>query len=284
MTVILKKSEVVSKVFNNNIVLVDSSESEKILFAKGIGFGKKPGHVIPENTEIEKIFIIENKDNRRNLRGMIEKIDDEFFAICEEAIYEISKQLEEELNEHIHIGLIDHLFFAVKRIKNNEEIENPFLVETETLYSKEFKLAKIIAKRVGDYAEVNIPDGEVAFIALHVHSSLNSGKLSNTIKNTYVSSAIAEYVESRLGITINKKSLDYARFCTHIKFALQRIMENACVRNDLSKIIKKTYKESYSISEGIAKIIEEEYNVKVTKDEIAFLTIHVERFKVSKNN
>lgn len=54
MTIILNKSEVVSKVFNNNIVLVDSSDKEKILFAKGIGFGKKPGHVISENTEIEK--------------------------------------------------------------------------------------------------------------------------------------------------------------------------------------------------------------------------------------
>ena len=284
MTIILNKSEVVSKVFNNNIVLVDSSDKEKILFAKGIGFGKKPGHVISENTEIEKIFTIENKENIKSLQGMIEKIDDEFFAVCEEAIYEISKQLNEELNEHIHIGLIDHLFFAVKRMKNNEQIENPFLIETETLYSEEFRLAKIVAERVGNYSNVFIPDGEVAFIALHIHSSLNNGKLSNTIRNTYVSSNIAEYVEERLGIKINKKSLDYARFCTHIKFALQRIMDNTSVHNDLSRIIKKTYKESYSISQGIAKSIEEEFKVKVTKDEIAFLTIHVERFKASKVN
>ncbi|AOR24719.1 PRD domain-containing protein [Clostridium taeniosporum] len=284
MTIILNKSEVVSKVFNNNIVLVNSDGKEKILFAKGIGFGKKPGHIIPENTEIEKVFTIENKENIKNLHGMIEKIDDEFFAVCEEAIYEISKQLKEELDEHIHIGLIDHLFIAVKRMKNKEEIENPFLVETETLYSEEFRLAKIIAKKVGEYAKVNIPDGEVAFIALHIHSSLNNGKLSNTIKNTYLSSTIAEYVEDRLGIKINKKSLDYARFCTHIKFALQRIMENTSIHNDLSKIIKRTYSESYSIAKGIAKIIEDEFKVKVTKDEVAFLTIHVERFKLSKGN
>ena len=39
--IILGKDEVVSKVFNNNIVLVNSDQEEKILFAKGIGFGKE---------------------------------------------------------------------------------------------------------------------------------------------------------------------------------------------------------------------------------------------------
>ena len=43
MSVVLNRDEVLLKVFNNNIILVSSEENEKILFAKGIGFGKKPG-------------------------------------------------------------------------------------------------------------------------------------------------------------------------------------------------------------------------------------------------
>ncbi|SFD04890.1 PRD domain-containing protein [Clostridium uliginosum] len=280
--VILSKDEVVSKVFNNNIVLVNSSQEEKILFAKGIGFGKKNGQTISKGTKVDKVFTIENQENIVNFNEMVRKINDDFFAVCEEAIYEISKKLNDELNEHIHIGLIDHLFIAVERLKNKEEIENPFLIETETLYPKEFTLAKIVAERVGGYSNIIIPDGEIAFIALHIHSCINNGKISNTIKNTYLSSIIVEHVEERLDIKIDKKSLDYARFCTHIKFALQRIMENTCLYNELSKMIKKTYKESYVISKEISKIIENELNVKVTSDEIAFLTIHIERFKASK--
>ncbi|MBW6411571.1 BglG family transcription antiterminator [Clostridium weizhouense] len=279
MMVILNKNEVVSKVFNNNIVLVNSSGKEKILFAKGIGFGKKPGVIIPKGTEVDKVFTIENKQNIENLNNIVKKINDDFFAVCEEAIYEISKQLDDELNEHIHVGLIDHLYFSVERLKNKEVIENPFLVETETLYPKEFTLARIVAQRVGEYSKVKIPDGEVAFIALHIHSALNDGKISNTIKNTFLSSTIAEHVEYRLGIKIDKKSLDYARFCTHIKFAIQRIMDNSCVHNDLSKVIKNTYKDSYSIAEEVCEIIESELDVKVKSDEVAFLTIHIERFK-----
>lgn len=40
MSTILSRDEIVVKVFNNNIVLVNSEDIEKILFAVGIGFGK----------------------------------------------------------------------------------------------------------------------------------------------------------------------------------------------------------------------------------------------------
>lgn len=281
MKTILKKDEIVSKVFNNNIILVNSEKNEKILFAKGIGFGKKIGSIIPKGKEIDKVFTIENKENIADFKEVVMKIDSGFFAVCEEAIYEISKQLDCELDERIHIGLIDHLFIAVERLKNNNQIENPFLAETETLYEREFELSKMVAKMIEEYSNVILPDGEIGFIALHIHSSINNGKISNTIKNTRLSTRIVELVEEKMGVEINKKSLDYARFCTHIKFAIQRIMKNTAINNELSNMIKETYKDSYSIAEEAAEIIEDELNIKVLEDEIASLTIHIERFRVS---
>ena len=278
---ILSNDEIVTKVFNNNIILVNSEDHEKILFAKGIGFGKKPGYVIPKGIKVDKIFTIADSDNIENLNTMIEKVDNDFFVVCEEAIYEISEKINQELNESIHIGLIDHLSFAIKRLKNNEEIENPFLVEIETLYSKEYMLADMVAKKVGAYCNVDIPDGEIAFIALHIHSAINNGKISNTLKNSYIGSTIVEHVEDRLNIEIDRKSLDYARFLTHIKFAIQRIMENIHINNELTKIIKSSYKESFSIAEEVAEIIEDELGIKVMEDEVTFLTIHIERFRMS---
>ena len=278
---ILSNDEIVTKVFNNNIILVNSEDHEKILFAKGIGFGKKPGYVIPKGIKVDKIFTIADSDNIENLNTMIEKVDNDFFVVCEEAIYEISEKINQELNESIHIGLIDHLSFAIKRLKNNEEIENPFLVEIETLYSKEYMLADMVAKKAGAYCNVDIPDGEIAFIALHIHSAINNGKISNTLKNSYLGSTIVEHVEDRLNIEIDRKSLDYARFLTHIKFAIQRIMENIHIDNELTKIIKSSYKESFSVAEEVAKIIEDELGIKVMEDEVTFLTIHIERFRMS---
>ena len=249
MKLVLNGDEEVVKVFNNNIVLVDSLGTEKILFAKGIGFGKKPGAIISKGTEIDKIFTIEDKDNIANLNDMVKKIDDGFFAECEEAIYEIAKELDTELNERIHIGLIDHLFVAIERLKNGDEVENPFLIETRTLYPKEFKLAEMVANKIEYYSKIKIPTGEIGFIALHIHSAINDGEISNTIKSTYLNGEIIEHVEKRLGINIDKNSLDYARFSTHIKFAIQRIIEDRSESNELVKMIKLAYGKSYTIAQ-----------------------------------
>lgn len=281
MSIVLQREEMVYKVFNNNIILVNSESKEKILFAKGIGFAKKPGEIIKKGTLVDKIFTIENNENRINFNNMIETVESDFFAVCEEGIYEVSKKINKELNENIHIALIDHLQFAVKRMKSNEIIENPFLVEIQTLYSKEFSLAKMVGKRVADYCKVEIPDGEIAFIALHIHSAINDGNISNSLKSNYLGSTIVEHVENRLDIKIDRHSLDYARFLTHIKFAVQRILENRVVDNQLGEMIKNTYKESYLIGVEVAEIIGKELKVKVKDDEITFLTIHIERFRMS---
>lgn len=277
----LSYEAIITKAFNNNIVMAKIEGVEKILFAKGIGFNKKNGDVIPDGTMVDKIFVIENKANKENFNKIIDRVDNDFLALCEEIIYDISEELGEELSENIHIGLIDHLNFAVKRLKNGEEIENPFVVEVETLYSKEFDLAEKAAKKIEKATNVNIPFGEIGFIALHIHSARNNGKLSNTIKYSYLSSTIVEHVEDSLDIYIDRRSLDYARFLTHIRFAIERIMNKKTIKNDLIKVIKKKYKKSYKVAEEIGKILEDNLDVKVVEDEVAYLAMHIERFRVS---
>ena len=47
----------VIKSINNNVLLVKDKGVEKILFEKGIGFGKKIGDIIEAGTKIDKITI-----------------------------------------------------------------------------------------------------------------------------------------------------------------------------------------------------------------------------------
>lgn len=281
MSIVLKDKVVVVKVFNNNIILVRDKGVEKVLFGKGLGFGKKFGETLKPGLIVEKLFKIENEDNQRNMNEVISRVDAGFFALCEEAIVDISDELGEELNESIHIGLVDHLSYAIKRIENNEEIENPFLIEIQTLYRKEYSLAVKIAKKIGEVVNLEIPSGEVGFIALHIHSSRNSGKLSNTIKYSFLSNKIVLHVEDRLKINIDRESLDYARFLIHIRFAVERILLDKHIKNDLISIIEKQYELSYIIAEEASDILEKGLDKKVTKDEIAYLAMHIERFKSS---
>lgn len=77
---------------------------------------------------------------------MIENVDEEFLILCEKMISYIEKELREDLNERIHIALVDHLNFALKRLSDNEEIENPFIVEIKALYPREYSLGEKVAE------------------------------------------------------------------------------------------------------------------------------------------
>lgn len=276
---IIMDSAVIIKSYNNNIVSVKLNGQERILFGKGIGFGKKLGDKIEKGTEVEKIFVIEDEDNLRNFKQVIENVDEEFFVLCEKMITFISNELNEKLDERIHVALVDHLNFAVKRLANSEEIENPFIVEIKALYPVEYSLAEKVAERLQKEVTINIPVGEIGFIALHIHSARNSGKLSNSIKNTYMMNSIIEYIEEKMEIKIDKTSLDYARFLTHLKFAIKRITTDISIKNDFIKEIKSKYKLSYKIAKGVSKILVERLEKVVADDEIAYLAMHIERFR-----
>jgi transcriptional antiterminator len=276
---IIIDSAVVLKSYNNNIVSVKINEEERLLFGKGIGFGKKFGDIIEKGTEVEKVFVIEDEENLRNFKQVIQNVDEEFLILCEKMISYIASELEEDLDERIHIALVDHLNFAVKRLSNNEEIENPFLPEIKALYQKEYALAEKVAETLQNEKKLTIPVSEIGFIALHIHSARSSGKLSNTLKNTYLINSIVEYVEKQIEVQIDKNSLDYARFLTHLRFAIKRILVNMSIKNDFIKEIKSKYKLSYKIANGVSKILVTQLEKDVTVDEIAYLAMHIERFR-----
>ena len=275
------KKGIVIKALNNNMVLIKEQGVEKILLAKGIGFNKKFGDILEDNLEVDKVFSIEDKKNQENLKEVYNRVDGEFVAICEEALAEISEELGEELNETIHIGLIDHLAIAMKRLKNKEQINNPFIVEIETLYSVEFEMAKKIVNKLQDKYEIDFPEGEIGFITLHIHSARNGKMPSNSIKYSYLSNKIIIYIEEKFNSKIDKRSLDYARFLSHVRFTIERVLTDTVLKNDLTEIIKKSYPISYEIAEGASKIIEETLDKKVCDDEVAYIAMHVERFRVA---
>lgn len=275
------KKGIVIKALNNNMVLIKEQGVEKILLAKGIGFNKKFGDILEDNLEVDKVFSIEDKKNQENLKEVYNRVDGEFVAICEEALAEISEELGEELNETIHIGLIDHLAIAMKRLKNKEQINNPFIVEIETLYSVEFEMAKKIVNKLQDKYEIDFPEGEIGFITLHIHSARNGKMLSNSIKYSYLSNKIIIYIEEKFNSKIDKRYLDYARFLSHVRFTIERVLTDTVLKNDLTEIIKKSYPISYEIAEGASKIIEETLDKKVCDDEVAYIAMHVERFRVA---
>lgn len=275
----LQNTYEIIKAFNNNVVMVKDEGKEKIISGKGIGFNKKQGDLIFVNPNECRFFILQDEENSSKFKELLTKVDDKIVGICEEIISMISYELREELDEKIHVALTDHISFTLYRLQNNDEIENPFLIQTETLYKREYELAEKAVDMLKKETNIDIPPGEIGFIALHIHSARNKGKLSNTIRYAFLTNSIINLVEDELKITIDEKSLDYARFITHIRFAIERIKSNTPIKNVLLSTIKRKFKESYKLAKKISDMIEKDLGQKVVEDEVGYIAIHVEKFK-----
>lgn len=277
----------VKKIFNNNVILAEKTklkendEAQELIFiAAGIGFSTNKGDLFQKDEyQIEKEFVPLKGDKRNNYFQLLEEVDSKIIKATEEIITMINQELDQNINQYIRIGLTDHIAFTLKRIKKGLEIINPFLIETRTLYKREFMLAKKAVAILENNFKISIPEGEIGFIAFHIHGAINNNEVSKTVKNTSIIKKLVAEVEAELGTELEYESLNYARLVNHLRFALERIESREKTSNPLLENIKKDFTKSYQLAGKLAKIIESRFDYQVPEDEKGYLALHLHRLK-----
>jgi transcriptional antiterminator len=270
----------IQRIFNNNVVLADESVSgqEMILQGKGIGFGAEKGHTLKaDDSRIEKKFRLENEDQMSQYKLLINQVDRAAIGISEEIITLIPQEISPILNDHIHVALPDHIHFAVERIRNKLEIVNPFLHETKVLYPKEYALAEKAAEMITTAFQVHIPDSEIGFLTLHIHSAVSHIPVTKAIQHAQLISDLMAIIQDRLNIRLAKTSIEYDRLVTHIRFAIERIRESKTIRNPLLDKIKQTLVQEYDLARELADRISTKLELSVPEDEMGYFALHLYR-------
>ncbi|MGB9780365.1 glucose PTS transporter transcription antiterminator GlcT [Caldanaerobacter sp.] len=267
----------VVKVLNNNVCMAhDKNGVECILVGKGIGFAKRQGDLIKEES-VEKVFYVKDTENKIKFSDLMEKVRTDVVGISEEIIAMAEKIKGKKLNEHVHIALADHLAFAIERIGMGIDIKNPFIAEIKALYKEDFAVAEKALEMVRERLGVYLPEDEAGFIALHLHAAVENAGLSVTLKNTRLVSLLVSIIEKNLSRKIDRDSLDYLRLVTHLRFAVDRVAKGMEVANELLPTIKRKFKKAYRIAEEVANEIEKELGKEVPEEEKGYLAIHIQR-------
>ncbi|WP_145993152.1 PRD domain-containing protein [Tepidibacter mesophilus] len=276
-----KKNFRVLKLLNNNIILafdIDNKE-EVILLGKGIGFGKKENKkAYISRDSIEKSFVTYDDKMTNDYFKIVNNTDSKVIEISEKIIDIAEKKLG-DLNSHIHILLTDHIGFAIERVNSGLEITNPFIDEINILYPEEFKIAGDGISLIKENLDIDLGDGEVGFIAMHLHSARKNINVRETVKSTRILNEIVNIIEDGLNIKVKKTDYEYKRLINHLQGALDRIKNKKTIKNPLLSNIKEQFKDSFEIIEKIKKKIEEEYETKVLEEELGYMAIHIERLK-----
>ena len=90
--------------------------------------------------------------------------------MIEKAEIELGIYLEDD--EELLVGLVRHLEPTINRIKLNLDIRNPLLAEIKEKYSKLFEVSKKCAAILAEKEEIEVPDSEAAYIAMHLGSAV----------------------------------------------------------------------------------------------------------------
>lgn len=176
-----------------------------------------------------------------------------------------------------YIGLIIHLVIAIDRIQKHEEITE----SSEVLKMVSKDPAYLQAKKMAHYLEtefdIDIPDVETAFIALHIKGAKitrpedkdHAVKLKQLVMNM-----LASFDESIKGILLQDEELMNG-LLTHMEPTITRLKNNLPIYNPLRETIQTMYHDLYVQTQRACRFIEIEYDCVVSEDEIAFLTMHV---------
>lgn len=270
----------ISKILNNNAVVVMDNQQEKIAVGAGIAFNKKKNDIVNVN-KIEKLFVM--KENEK-LQQLLNRIPEEHFIISEKIITYAEEYIGTKLNEHIHIALTDHLSFAIEREREGIHLKNKLLHEIKILYKSEFEIGLWAIRYIKENYQIDLPIDEAAYIALHIHTMKDQGgDMRQTVIQTTIIRDIVHIITEFFKIKVSEGDISYHRLITHLRFALTRINQDELhtMDDEMLGMIKKKFPLSYSCAMEVAKKLSLEYEMILPDHELGYITLHIERLRKS---
>ncbi|MFC4023541.1 glucose PTS transporter transcription antiterminator GlcT [Oceanobacillus longus] len=269
----------VKKVLNNNVLIaVDIKGQEVVLIGKGIGFNTKKNDPIAKET-VEKLFALHDEKEQENYKKLLQEIDEETLNAIVSSIEIIKKRSKSMLNENVHVALTDHIVFAITRLLKGMAIRNPFLLETKALYPGEYEIASEVVDYINHALDIQLPEGEIGFIALHVHSANTDTTISEINKYSQLVTKLIGVIEDQFHIVIDRESINYIRLVRHLRYTVERVLNEEKLEEPkkIAELLKKEYPSCYNLSWKLVKIMQQTLKKQVYDAEAVYLTMHLQR-------
>ncbi len=269
----------IKKIFNNNVVLSEINNEEVVVMGKGIAFGKRNGNFL-EKEKIEKVFQLQNSNNTERFKELLKDVPMDLVSLSSNIIEYAKNILDTDFNEYIYITLTDHLNFAINRAKENISYVNALKWDIKKYYPKEYGVGMKALNLIKEELDVNFTEDEAVNIALHFINASDKIQLNETIQVIKMTEDILNIIKYSYNQSLDEETLSYERFMTHLKFFFQRLMKNVQVVGEDDFIfneVKNKYSKAYECTKRVEKYLLENFKRELTKEEKAYLTIHIQR-------
>lgn len=260
---------------NNNVVMgYDRKKGEVVLIGTGIGFRAKKGDRVDES-KIQKMFVA---GKNKQLAEMIEAIQPEYLELVEEIFEKAREEYGFLPKEKETLALLDHIHFAIKRMKENLVLDNPFETEIRQFYPKEWEIGLYAKSCIKRRFGIEIPDAEVGYIAMHIIAS-EFQKSKRAVSKTFeVIELSLKYIRENYLTDVKEESLAYTRLVTHVKYFAQRYVDDKESMDEdelLDRTIKERFQREVICIEGLSQLLYAEYGRYITISEENYLVLHL---------
>ncbi len=268
----------IKKILNVNVVIIDQDGNEYIAFGKGIGYHAKIGDLITDD-KISRKYTPVDGDKQNELIQSLKKIPAEIIETTEEIVEYAERALHEKLDAGIYYALSDHLYFAMQRLAKDLVLGNRIYLEMKTYYQPEFKVGLHALDIIKNNLGAEFPPEEAANIAFHLINSSGSQENGNVLEVSRLIDNILQTLRVICHGKIATEGLNYERFVTHIKFFAQRYINHQMLSDDpeLLEQVMNLYPDASKTAIKLKQTIEIIYSQIITKEELAYLIIHIHR-------
>lgn len=270
----------IKKIINNNIVSsVDRDGRELVIMGRGIGFGKKPGQQIDEES-VEKVFRMDNKDSLEQFEELLTDLPLEYVQLSNDIISYTKASIGIKLNQNVYLTLIDHISFAIDRFKEGMHFTNALLEEIKLFYPKEYLVGKYALRLIEEKTNLKMPDDEAASIAIHLVNAEYNSKISDTFHMTEMIQDMVERIEAKFP-QFKENSMHKDWLVSNLKYIAHRIMKLPAVEGTEDKeyrnMIRKHCEEEYNLVDEINEFLIKKYDCAMTDEEKIYLAISIKR-------
>lgn len=266
---------IVLKILNNSAMLVSDGKNELVLLGRGIAFNRKMEDRIKPGLQVDKIYALKSSANR--FKTLIENNSPQVNELVVNSMQLLMERNSTDIRSEALVGFCDHVSIMFARVLKGESIMNPFLSETKVLYPESFEKAQSITRQLNKEFDVHIPEEEVGYIALHLQNIVSPASGEQMKVMNKIATMTSDYITDELSIELDKNGLVYARFMTHLKFVVMRLLRNQRSDNIMTEMILKQLSKYRPQAQRIVDIIEQETKHKLSVDELAYLMIHIGR-------
>lgn len=273
----------IDKVLNNNVVITRNAEDKEVIaMGRGLGFQMSAGMKLdPE--KIEKTFSVDsNGELDTRYQELLQAIPQQILLVTENIIEHAASVLSNQLHPSVRVSLADHIHFAIERCIQGKTVKNAMLWEIKKFYASEYALGVAALAKIKKASGIQLGEDEAGFIALHLVNAQLNDDMHNTMDITSLINDIINLIKYHLRIEMDEESLSYQRLVTHLKFFAQRLFHANTQQSDDDSLfvsVREEYPKSFSCTQKIYLFIEKKLSHHMTKEEMMFLTIHIERVR-----